>query len=195
MGLPRWLDGKESACQRRRPGFDSWVGKTPWGRKWQSTPAFWPGKPHGRRSLVGYSPWGREESDTTERLHFHFHFLPSLVLSPPSLPFISSPILCAFSSEQQKDSPSYPKRILGLATCFLSKLLMSSVQFSSVAQLCPTLCDTMNCSTPGLPVHHQLPEFTQTHVHRVSDAIQPPHPLSSPSPPAPNPSQHQSLFQ
>ena len=68
-------------------------------------------------------------------------------------------------------------------------------QFSSVAQLCLTLCDPMNCSTPGLPVHHQLPEFTQTHVHRVSDAIQPPHPQSSPSPPAPNPSQHQSLFQ
>ena len=69
------------------------------------------------------------------------------------------------------------------------------VQFSSVAQSCPTLCDPMNCSTPGLPVHHQLPEFTQTHVHRVGDAIQPSHPLSSPSPPAPNPSQHQSLFQ
>ena len=70
-----------------------------------------------------------------------------------------------------------------------------SVQFSSVTQSCPTLCDPMNCSTPGLPVHHQLLEFTQTHVHRVSDAIQPSHPLSSPSPPAPNPSQHQSLFQ
>ena len=70
-----------------------------------------------------------------------------------------------------------------------------SVQFSSVTQSCPTLCDPMNCSTPGLPVHHQLPEFTQTHVHRVGDAIQPSHPLSSPSPPAPNPSQHQSLFQ
>ena len=67
--------------------------------------------------------------------------------------------------------------------------------FSSVAQSCPTLCNPMNRSTPGLPVHHQLPEFTQTHVHRVSDAIQPSHPLSSPSPPAPNPSQHQSLFQ
>ena len=70
-----------------------------------------------------------------------------------------------------------------------------SVQFSSVAQSCPTLCDPMNCSTPGLPVHHQLPEFTQTHIHRVGDAIQPSHPLSSPPPPAPNPSQHQSLFQ
>ena len=70
-----------------------------------------------------------------------------------------------------------------------------SVQFSSVSHSCPILCDPMNLRTPGLPAHHQLPEFTQTHVHRVSDAIQPSHPLSSPSPPAPNPSQHQSLFQ
>ena len=70
-----------------------------------------------------------------------------------------------------------------------------SVQFSSVAQSCPTLCDPMNHSLPGLLVHHHLPEFTQTHVHQVSDAIQPSHPLSSPSPPAPNPSQHQGLFQ
>ena len=67
---------------------------------------------------------------------------------------------------------------------------ITSVQFSSVAQSCPTLCDPMNRSTLGLPVHHQLPEFTQTHVHRVRDAIQPSHPLSSPSPLAPNPSQH-----
>ena len=64
------------------------------------------------------------------------------------------------------------------------------MQFSSVAQSCLTLCDPTNHSTPGLPVHHQLLEFTQTHVHRVSDAIQPSHPLSSPSPLVPNPSQH-----
>ena len=69
------------------------------------------------------------------------------------------------------------------------------IQFSSVAQSYLTICDPMNRSTPGLPVYHQLPEFTQTHIHPVSDAIQPSHPLSSPSPPAPNPSQHQSLFQ
>ena len=75
------------------------------------------------------------------------------------------------------------------------ELFCISVQFSSVAQLCLTLYDTMNHSMPGLPVHHQLLEFTQTHVHRVSDAIQPSHPLMSPSPPAPNPSQHQILFQ
>ena len=72
------------------------------------------------------------------------------------------------------------------------KLVVSSVQSLSRVR---TLCDPMNCSTPGLPVHHKLPEFTQTHVHRVGDAIQPSHPLTSPSLPAPNPSQHQGLFQ
>ena len=70
----------------------------------------------------------------------------------------------------------------------------ASVQFSSVAQLCLTLCDPMDCSTPGFPVHHQLPELAQTHVHRVSDAIQPSHPLSSPSPPSLSLSQHLGLF-
>ena len=69
------------------------------------------------------------------------------------------------------------------------------VQFSSVAPSCPALCDPMNRSTPGLRVHHQLLESTQTHVHRVNDAIQPSHPLSSPSPPALNLSQHQGIFQ
>ena len=72
---------------------------------------------------------------------------------------------------------------------------ITKVQFSSVAQWCSTPCDPMNHSSPSLPVHHHLPEFTQTHVHRVSDAIQPSDPLWSHSPPAPNPSQHQSLFQ
>ena len=71
----------------------------------------------------------------------------------------------------------------------------NSIQFSSVAQSCLNLCNPVNHTTPGLPVHHQLPEFTQTHVHRITDDIQPSHPLSSPSSPAPNPSQHQSLFQ
>ena len=69
-----------------------------------------------------------------------------------------------------------------------------AIQIRSVAQSCPPLCDPMNRSRPGLPVHHQLPEFIQTHVCRVGDAIQPSHPLSSTSPPAPNPSQHQGLF-
>ena len=86
-------------------------------------------------------------------------------------------------------------RIKGATKKLFAQGLNIFSQFSSVAQLCLTLCDPINCSTPGLPVHHQLPEFTQSHVHRVRDAIQPSHPLSSPSLPAPNPSQHQSLFQ
>ena len=81
-----------------------------------------------------------------------------------------------------------------MCVCVCVCVCVCSVQFSSVPQSCPILCDPMNRSMPGLPVHHQLPEFTQIHVHRVGDAIQPSHPLSSPSPPAPNPSQHQSLF-
>ena len=89
----------------------------------------------------------------------------------------------------------------GMNTAYLyqlsnrAEITIRSDQIRSVAQSCPTLCDPMNRSTPGLPVHDQLPEFTQTHVHRVGDVIQPSHPLSSPSPPAPNPSQHQNLFQ
>ena len=77
----------------------------------------------------------------------------------------------------------------------LSFLFKRDFHASSVTQSCPTLCDPMDCSTPGLPVHHQLPELAQTHIYRVSDAIQPSHPLSSPSPPAFNLSQHQGLFQ
>ena len=91
---------------------------------------------------------------------------------------------------------SEPRRVAGTgATARTWRCSEPSVQLSSVAQSCPILCNPMNRSTPGLPVHHQLPEFTQTHAHRVSDAIQPSHPLSSPSPPAPNPSQYQGLFQ
>ena len=88
---------------------------------------------------------------------------------------------------------SFPRILVTLMLCYSP--IYPSVQFSSVAQSCPTLCDPVNHSTPGLPVHHQLLEFTQIHVHRVSDAIQPSHPRSSPSPPAPNPAQHQGLFQ
>ena len=84
-------------------------------------------------------------------------------------------------------------KIIGLYS--QSQYISTPLQFSSVAQSCPTLCNPTNHSTPGLPVHHHLLEFTQTHVHQVSDAIQPSHPLLSPSPPAPNPSQHQGLFQ
>ena len=92
--------------------------------------------------------------------------------------------------------PQHCSSIVGVSCLlYLSKGKFSSVQFSSVTQSCPTLCDHMDCSTPGLPVHHQLPELTQTHVHWVSDAIQPSHPLSSPSHPTFNLSQYQGLFQ
>ena len=93
----------------------------------------------------------------------------------------------------QISHPIYPWFLLSQR--FFTSLIIRSDQIRSVAQSCPTLCDAVNRSTPGLPVHHQLLEFTQTHVHWVSDAIQPSHPPSSPSPLAPNPSQHQSLFQ
>ena len=92
-----------------------------------------------------------------------------------------SPILRCGRYKKMKKIKNELNQLFSIST-------LLSVQFSSVAQSCPTLCDPMNCSTPGLPVHHQLPEFTQTHVHRVSNAIQPSHPLSSPSPPALNPS-------
>ena len=90
---------------------------------------------------------------------------------------------------------------LWLCLCFPNTFLCTflldspSVQFTSVTQSCPTPWDPMNCIMPGLPVHYQLPEFNQTQVHQVSDASQPSHPLSSPFPPTPNPSQHQGLFQ
>ena len=95
---------------------------------------------------------------------------------------------------------SLPRDFFAPSNIFLSDSSVSSfwlthlsVQFSSVAQSCLTLCDPMNLSTPGLPAHYQLPEFTQTHIHWVSDGIHPSHPLWSPSPPAPNPSQHHVL--
>ena len=146
-------------------------------------------------------------SKNTSLLHFNFKLFPS------SLPFKFKGMVVmkvrtitangSFGGSLKAPSPehsqyfhqisSYPEN--SIPRVFLPlDLILSSVQFSSVAQSRPTLCDPMNCSTPGIPVHHQLPEFTQTHVYRVSDAIQPSHPLSSPSP-APNPSQHQSLFQ
>ena len=117
-----------------------------------------------------------------------------------NLRYVDDTTLMAQSKEKVKSlltrvNEESEKADLKLYLKLRSRHLLPSVQFSSVAQSCPTLCDPMNRSTPGLPVHHQLPEFTQTHVHRVCDAIQPSHPQSSSSPPAPNPSQHQSLFQ
>ena len=75
MGFPGGSEGKASACNAGEPGFNPWVRKIPWRRKWQPTPVLLPGKSHGQKSLVDYSPWDSKESDMTERLHFHLHFL------------------------------------------------------------------------------------------------------------------------
>ena len=99
-----------------------------------------------------------------------------------------------FESKHSHIISSFNSKCPGLSQDFIHTKYYY-FQFSSVTQSCLTLCDPMNHSMPGLPVHDQLPEFTQTHVHRVGDAIQPSHPLMSPSPPAPNASQHQGLFQ
>ena len=152
-----------------------------WRRQWHPTRVFLPGKSHGWRSLVGCSPWGHKESDPTQWLHFHF-----------SLSCIGegngNPLQCS-CLENPGDRGAWWAAIYGIAQSRTRLKWLSSsssnedllktwhvksrvgTQFSSVTQSCPTLCDPMNCSTPGLPVHHQLPEFTQTHVHWVGDAI------------------------
>ena len=119
-----------------------------------------PGKSHGRRTLVGCSPWGRKELDTTERLPFPF-----------SLSCIGegngNPLQCS-CLENPRDGGAWWATVQGVAESDMtehSTAQMYIYQFSSVAQSCPTLCDPMNCSTPGIPDHHQLPEFTQTHIH------------------------------
>ena len=133
-------------------------------------------RPHGLQPTGLLHPWDFPGKSTGVGCH---HLLLELPYNP-AIPFPGM----------------YPKELKARSFLLIYLFLIGgSVQFGSVAQLCPTLCDPMNCSMPGLPVHHQLPEFIRTHVHRVGDAIQPSHLLSSPSPPAPNPSQHQSLFQ
>ena len=112
----------------------------------------------------------------------------TVLLQPPSVARLSLALQRVFPF---KDPCDYTGCILIVQDQF--PILVSLVQFSPVAQSCLTLCNPMNCSTPGLPVHHPFPEFTQTHVHQVGDSFQPSHPLSSPSPPAPSPSQHESF--
>ena len=178
-GFPGETDGSESACKAGGPGSISGTGRLSGegnGSTYSSTFAW---RIPSKRSLTGCTPWCRRESDAqNEQLTFSFFWV-----------YIYT---CIHSFT--KLSLRHCKSLLHMVN-ENSSIFLYSVQFSSVAQSCPTLCDPMNLSTPGLPVHHQLAEFTQTRAHRVSDAIQPSHPLSSPSPPAPNPSQHQSLFQ
>ena len=163
-----------------------------WRRKWQLTPVFLPGETQGRGCLVGLHRVGHDWSNLVAATAT-LNSLPG----PPLLYYCFTFFLIFTTSR------NYLVRLLVYFFTIMWALwesddilpIFSSVQFSSVAKSCPTLCDSMNCSMPGLPVHHQLLEFTQTHLHRVGDAIQPSHPPSSPFPPARNPSQYQSLFQ
>ena len=148
-------------------------------------------KPHRRQPTRLPHPWDSPDMKTGMGCHFLLQCMKVKSESevPQSYPTLSDPMDCSIPGSS----------VHGI---FLARVLnwdaiaFSSVnQIRSVAQSCLTLCNPMNRSTPGFPVHHQLPKFTETHVHRVNDAIQPSHPLSFPSPLAPNPSQHQSLFQ
>ena len=152
------------------------MGKGSIGAQWLRICLQW--RRPGFEPWVGKIPWRREWQPTSLFLHGEFHRQRSLAG------------YSAWSHKQSDRLSDWTKTVLWAPAVF-----WSSVQFSSVAQLCPTLCDPMNRSTPRLPVHHQLLEFTQTHVHWVGDAIQPSHLLSSPSPPAFNLSQHPGLFQ
>ena len=121
----------------------------------------------------------------------HLNIIKAIYDKPTANIILSGEILESISSQIRNKMRMYTLSPL-LFNIVLE--VLATVQFSSVAQSCPTLCDPMNYSTPGLPVHHQLLESTQTHVHWVGDAIQPSHPLSSPSPPTLNLSPHQGLF-
>ena len=158
-------------------------------------PILWP--PDEKSQLIGKDPdtgkdWRQEEKATTEsKMVGWYHWL-------------SGHWVWTSSGRRWRGNPGVLQSIGSHSRTWLSKwpelnhvsdLALPAILFSSVTQSCPTLWDPMNRSMPGLPAHHQLPEFTQTHLHWVGDAIQPSHPRSSLSPPAPNPSQHQSLFQ
>ena len=176
-----------------------------WRRKWQPTPVFLPGESQGRGSLVACRLRGCTESDTTEvTQQQQQQAVGKLKIKESHCGWWSKNKRKFWWNNPRGERRNHIMRYLYdrlyrfwiVFHMLKDKLRHSKMfQFSSVAQSCPTLCDPMNRSTPGLSVHHQLLEFIQTHVHQVSDAIQTSHPLSSPSPPAPNPSQHQSLFQ
>ena len=137
-------------------------------------------QPHGLCLIRCLCPWDCPGKNTETDCHF---LLQRIFQTLGSNPCLASPALAGGSF-----STSTTWEALNMTVQFIS------VQFSSVSQLCPTLCNLMDCSTPGFPVHHQLQEFTQTHVHRIGDAIQPSHPLLFPFP-AFSLSQHQGLFQ
>ena len=148
-------------------------------------------RPHRRQPTRLPCPWDSPGKNTGVGHHFLLQCMKvkSESAVPQLYPTLSDPMDCSLPGSSVHGI--FQARVLKWGAIAFSSLY----QIRSVSQSCLTLCNPMNCSKPGLHVHHQLPEFTETHVHRVSDAIQPSHPLSSPSPLAPNPSQHQSLFQ
>ena len=129
---------------------ETWVWKIPWRREWLPNPVFWPGEFYGL-----YSPWGCKELDTTEQLSL------TLKISLKIFAFLLKNHYCG----DKRINLKINIKIIVTSEAILGSENKLVIQFSSVAQSCPTLCDPMDCSTPGLPVHHQLPEFTQTHVH------------------------------
>ena len=176
----RFLSCRRDSSKRCRCGFDPWVGKILWSRHHLDSCL--------ENSMDRGAQWATDHGVTKSQtqLSTHTHTMCHgpwfLTHSVPSNCVTLSLIFMQQPKCHCHQRTSRPPRI-------------DSVQFSSDAQSCPTLCNPMNRSTAGLPVHHQLLEFIQTHIHWDSDAIQPSYPLSSPSPPAPNPSQHQGLYQ
>ena len=213
-GFPGGARGKESTCQCKRcerHGFDPWIRKIPWSRKRQPTVGFSSSVQSLSHIRLFATPWTAARhtslsitnSQSLLRLMSIKLVMPSnclilfcpLLLLPsvfPSLRFFSKESVLRISPQRHGKLQMRTKNTLKGG---VTRQNCRGSQFSSVTQSCPTLCNPMNHSMPGLPVHRQLPESTQTHVHRVGDAVQPFHPLSSPSPPALNLSQHQGLFQ
>ena len=207
---PRWFSDKEAACQCRRPRFNPWVEKIPWRRKWQPTPVFLPGKSHGQRSLAGYSPWDHKELYTTVAPE-HIHTQACQILLNQCHKWISWVWILAlpFAIWLQKLLNLsffliYKMETIYYLSCRVT-VEMNEIMYEkhleqqlphckahylldccccSVAQLCLTICYAIDCSTPGFPVLHYLPEFAQTRVHWIGDATSPSHPLSLHPPPA-----------
>ena len=179
-------------------------------------------RPHRWQPTRFHHPWDPPGKNTGVDCHFLLQFMKMKSEVTQSCPTLNDPTDCSLPGSSVHGifqarvlewgaiafSYPFPPAIINffsksVSLCFVSSFVSFLFRFhisvshsvSSVAQSCLTLCDPMNHSTPGLPVHHQLLELAQTHVHGVGDAVQPSHPLSSPSPPAPDPSYHQGLFQ
>ena len=202
---------KEPACQCRRHkrcAFDPWVGKIPLERAWQPTLVFLLGEPTDRGAWWAIANRVAESDRIEATQPTHNIKIPCsgtlLMVQWPRSPTPNAEDLGSIPGQGTRSHMPELRSSVAKISKQLKKLPCSFFRyqscllpncFSSVQSLSHVrLCDPMNCSTPGFPVHHQLLEFTQTHVHRVGDAIQPSHPLLSPSPPAPNPCQHQGLF-